>query len=76
MSVDEQEGFNGQGNGRDRRTARMELRRGSTDSGADGDGRRRTPATVWASGRERERELGKEEISGREGEERISASNL
>jgi hypothetical protein len=33
MNVDEREGFNG----RDRHAARMKLRRGSTDSGADGD---------------------------------------
>jgi hypothetical protein len=45
----------------------MELRRGSTDSGADGDG-----VGEW----ERERELGKKESSGRGGEERSSASNL
>jgi putative hemolysin len=31
MNVDEQGGFNGQGNGRDRRAARMELRRGNAD---------------------------------------------
>jgi hypothetical protein len=33
MNVDEQGGFNGQENGRDRRAARMELRRGFTDNG-------------------------------------------
>jgi hypothetical protein len=38
MEVDEPGGLGGQGNGRDRRAARTELRRGSTDSGADGDG--------------------------------------
>jgi hypothetical protein len=38
MEVDDQGGLGGQGNGRDRRAARTELRRGSTDSGTDGDG--------------------------------------
>jgi hypothetical protein len=75
MNSDEQEGFNGQGNGRDRRAARMKLRRGSTDSGADGDSvdeLRRRRGRVG----ERERELGEEESSGRGGEERSLVSNL
>jgi hypothetical protein len=33
-----EQGVRRQGNGRGRRVARMELRRGSTDSGVDGDG--------------------------------------
>jgi hypothetical protein len=71
MNVDEQEGFNGQGNERDRRAARMELRRGSTDSGADGDGVDELRRRCGRVG-ERERELGEEESSGRGGEERSS----
>jgi hypothetical protein len=38
MVVDEQGGLDGQGNWRDRRAARTELRRGSTNSGAEGHG--------------------------------------
>jgi hypothetical protein len=38
MEVDEPGGLGGQGNGRNRRAVRTELRRGSTDSEADGDG--------------------------------------
>jgi hypothetical protein len=38
MEVDGFGDLGGQGNGRDRRAVRTELRRGSTDSGTDDDG--------------------------------------
>jgi hypothetical protein len=66
MNVDEQGGFDGQGNERDRRAARTELRlgnadgehepwRGSTDGGDGSNGEEREREMVASSGREEKR---------------------
>jgi hypothetical protein len=81
MNVDEQGGFDGQGNERDRRAARTELRlgdadgehelrRGSTNGGDGSNGEEREREWWWRArvGRRRE-ELGVQFIEdGREGE--------